>query len=346
MWGQMLVHFDCSASEELRNILLEKPDLFVESGPEEADAILFGRDELAYLRRSPLVRRFRSKCLCVSETDIPAFGLPGLYAANIASFLTAGRTETVSYFVSQHATGNAAVRRLQGQAVEKRYLYSFLGGSHSWPRKRLFRMPRPDDVIVEPTHGYVHWDPEAPDLAEARARSQARYAEILAASKFALCPRGCGLSSFRLFESMSLGVAPVIIADGWRPISGLDWSFALFVPEARIPRLDAIVRAHEPEWAERGALARAAYERLIAPERAAAMAHERLSRLLAAYDQAREAALAPLPAARVGLRKAYWDGFIAAKKVVLQVCQTMRLPSPVVLRHSIDDQVAYHKAQR
>jgi hypothetical protein len=346
MWGKMLIHFDVSSSEELRGILLARSDLFVESGPEEADAILFGRDELAYLRGHPLVRRFRSKCLCVSETDIPVFALPGLYAANIASFLTAGRTETVSYFVSQHATGNEAVRRLQGQAVEKRYLYSFLGGSHSWPRKRLFRMATPEDVIVEPTHDYVHWDPEAPDLAEARARSRDRYAEILAASKFALCPRGCGLSSFRLFEAMSLGVAPVIIADGWRPVSGLDWSFALFVPEAKIPRIDAIVRAHEPEWAERGALARAAYQQLFAPEQSAAMAHERLTRLLAAYDPLREAALAPLLAGRARLRQAYWDGFVAAKKVVLQVCQAMRLPSPVVLRHSIDDQVAYHKAQR
>jgi hypothetical protein len=35
-----------------------------------------------------------------------------------------------------------------------------------------------------------------------------RYAELLIASKFVLCPRGNGASSIRLFESMQLGICP------------------------------------------------------------------------------------------------------------------------------------------
>ena len=38
--------------------------------------------------------------------------------------------------------------------------------------------------------------------------------DILSA-KFALCLKGIGLSSFRIFEAMLLARAPVIIADGW-----------------------------------------------------------------------------------------------------------------------------------
>ena len=89
---KMLIYFDESASVALKEILLSAPDLFAEASPEFADVILLESDELAYVRATPWVRRFPAKCLCISETDIPTFALPGLYAANIASFLFAGRS--------------------------------------------------------------------------------------------------------------------------------------------------------------------------------------------------------------------------------------------------------------
>jgi hypothetical protein len=39
------------------------------------------------------------------------------------------------------------------------------------------------------------------------------YVKMLLQSKLALAPRGYGGSSFRLFEAMQLGVAPVVIGD-------------------------------------------------------------------------------------------------------------------------------------
>lgn len=324
--------------------MIEASDLFREADADTADIILFGSDELEHLRASPHLPRHRAKCVCISETDTPTFALPGLYAANIRSGLTSGRAETMSYFISERAKGNAAVRRMIGQAVEKRYLYSFLGGSNSWARKRLFRrVTSGPDAVVEPTV-YYHWT--AGDEGAEQERQRDRYARILAQSKFALCPRGCGLSSYRLFESMSLGVAPVIIADGWRPISGVDWSFALFVPEARIGRLEEIVRAHAPEWAERGAAAQAAYERLLSPERIARTVHDSLQRVIAASDPLREALLAPVLAARVRLRDARWAAFKVAKSMALQALSVTRLPSPVELRYSVQDQIAHQKANR
>lgn len=342
--GRVLVHFDGSVSDALRETLLRAPQLFAEAGPEAADLILLENDEVDYVRANPLVRRFRAKCLCISETDIPTYALPGLYAANLDGFLSRNRTETISYFISERIRGNAAVRDLIGKPLEKRYTYSFLGGSNSWARKRLFRLVKSgDDVVVEPTHAYYHWSAEGQD-AEVKARQQQRYAEILAQSKFALCPRGCGLSSYRLFEAMSLGVAPVIIADGWRPISGVDWRFALFVPEAKIPQLDAIVRAHASEWRERGDAARQAYEALLAPDQVAAMVHERLLRVRALYDRRREARLAPAVVARVRFREAYWRAFFSVKTIALRVLKVTRLPSPVLLRFSPEQQLASQKA--
>jgi hypothetical protein len=89
----------------------------------------------------------------------------------------------------------------------------------------------------------------------------------MAASKFALCPRGAGVSSIRLFEAMSIGVAPIIVADGWVPPVGPRWDrFALFVPERDVRHLAAIVRTHETEWEERGRLAYAAYNDYFRPE--------------------------------------------------------------------------------
>jgi hypothetical protein len=48
---------------------------------------------------------------------------------------------------------------------------------------------------------------------EERAHLLSTWRETIADSKFVLCPRGEGLSSIRLFETMSSGRVPVIIAD-------------------------------------------------------------------------------------------------------------------------------------
>jgi len=39
------------------------------------------------------------------------------------------------------------------------------------------------------------------------------YARLIANSKFVLCPQGVGPSSLRLFETLLMGRAPVIISD-------------------------------------------------------------------------------------------------------------------------------------
>jgi hypothetical protein len=58
--------------------------------------------------------------------------------------------------------------------------------------------------------------------------------------RFALCPRGYGRTSFRLFEAMDLGAVPVYIYDEpWTPFSNeLDWNeFCIMCPEAELPGL-------------------------------------------------------------------------------------------------------------
>lgn len=53
------------------------------------------------------------------------------------------------------------------------------------------------------------------------------FEHIMADSKFALCPRGYGLTSFRLYEAIQMGVVPVYISDEvwWLPFRDkIDWS--------------------------------------------------------------------------------------------------------------------------
>ena len=73
---------------------------------------------------------------------------------------------------------------------------------------------------------------------------------VVASSKFSLCPRGHGPTSFRLAESISLDSVPVVV---WKdelllPYPDLDWStFAVVVEASDIPKLPGILRA--ADWA-------------------------------------------------------------------------------------------------
>lgn len=63
------------------------------------------------------------------------------------------------------------------------------------------------------------------------------FRRITARSKFALCPRGYGKTSFRLYETMQMGAIPVYISDEfWLPWQGkVDWNqFSIRVPPEMI----------------------------------------------------------------------------------------------------------------
>jgi hypothetical protein len=138
-------------------------------------------------------------------------------------------------------------------APEKRYLFTFQGGSTSLLRKRLFNLKFDrDDVLIENTSNYYHWD----ESQDGREERQLRYAETVAASHFVLCPRGAGVGTIRFFEVMAAGVAPVLIADDYELPPGPAWDkFLLRVPEKDIAELPQLLESHRASAAERGRLA-------------------------------------------------------------------------------------------
>src|SRR6476620_2968112 len=97
---------------------------------------------------------------------------------------------------------------LDQEPVEKKYLDSFTGKSSSRVRKHILhrygtqrvRNP-PVDVLIESSDHAVH------DLVMYSDDTRRHHAEVMRASKYALCPRGWGVSSVRLFEACEMGIA-------------------------------------------------------------------------------------------------------------------------------------------
>ncbi len=86
--------------------------------------------------------------------------------------------------------------------------------------------------------------------------------EMMEASKYALCPRGVGAASMRLFEAMKMGVAPIIVSDEWIMPNGPDWSrCSIRVKEKDVRRIHEIALENESRYVELGKNAKDAYDR-------------------------------------------------------------------------------------
>ena len=88
---------------------------------------------------------------------------------------------------------------------ERKFLASFVGrfDTHSC-RKQLFR------IIKSMNSSQYYYSEDMRGIHD--------YCEMMAKSIFALCPRGYGISSFRIVEAMQYGAIPVYISDiFWEP---------------------------------------------------------------------------------------------------------------------------------
>ncbi|MCF7853939.1 MAG: glycosyltransferase family 47 protein [Candidatus Pacebacteria bacterium] len=238
--------------------------------PAEADIILLGniRDENHYklVRDSAFLATYHNKTFAVTALDRPVYVLHGIYSGAEKTPLRCGRIRSGSYAIFQNRFRNPEIGKAAKASQNNknpRYLFSFMGTNNNWVRNTLINQTyeRQDVYLTDATGVYSY----SSDRNAAKETMQSHYARVLAQSKFALCPRGIGASSLRLFEALELGVAPVIISDAWLPCEGPDWNtFCIFVKEKDTRRIEAILKQHEAEYAERGKLARQAFERFFA----------------------------------------------------------------------------------
>src|SRR4029077_18783462 len=84
---------------------------------------------------------------------------------------------------------------------------------------------------------------------------------------FVLCPRGLSVSSIRLFETMRMGRAPVILSAGWVAPTGPRWaSFALRIREREFARIPRLLEEREGEAVQMGERARKEWEEWFSEE--------------------------------------------------------------------------------
>ena len=266
-----LANTDVALIEALREELLQRPGMAEARHADDADAMVIHEPwafrewrYIARLMNDPVIGRAPQKVFTINSDDAATGLLRGVYTCLAKKRFDPALHAAVPFFAQPNEqvlpnaglrVGNAPLvptwrgnpksqRRLRGRLLD---LY---GGSS------IFR--------VESTDSW--WNHEAEE--------KLRYIRLLRLGKFALCPAGWGAASMRIFESMALGVAPVIIADEFVEPAGPDWStFAIRVPESEVARLEPILEAYIERYEEMGALAHQAW-----------LDHYQPSRLMACYS--------------------------------------------------------------
>lgn len=235
--------------------------------PESADLIIFAEFYGAGwyfegVRRHPLVRKYREKCFlfCGNPFVIPF--MPGVYtgvekrwmSSRIRPGFYLGRTK------NEFTTFSPPAHDLP-------YLFSFMGAVRNAPvRRKLATLRHPRSFFQDTTEEFDRILHRRMGQLE-RLDYDRRYAEVAKASKFVLCPRGLSVSSIRLFETMQMGRAPVILADDWVAPPGPRWEkFAVQMREKDFAEVPRVLEEREAEAVEMGELARKEWEEWFSEE--------------------------------------------------------------------------------
>lgn len=207
-----------------------------------------------------LYDQYPHKCYLFSRHDHPIPFLPGVYASLPQRWHRKDHTRSGSYL---KAFGHTHVR-FDPLIEPGAYLYSFLGKTSTHPiRDRICALTHPRQVVQDTSPFWPYGE-----LTEtARQELQDNYRRVSHESSFILAPRGEGASSIRLFESLRMGRAPVIISDDWMPPEGPDWeAFSFRVAEAEIEQIPDLLERHEHRAPEMGRRAREAWENWFSAE--------------------------------------------------------------------------------
>jgi len=146
-------------------------------------------------------------------------------------------------------------------------LFSFVGSTHTHAvRKRLLSLSHSraliDDSQAEGEG--VPWWQRGGDHYSKRA---SWYEQVMVRTKFALCPRGKGPSSWRLYQTMEAGCVPVVISDDLVLPKGPAWEkFVIRVPETELLHLPSYLEKLECEFKQRSELASAAWHEWFSPK--------------------------------------------------------------------------------
>lgn len=226
---------------------------------EESELILNPR-----LRAEKNIADYPEKCFAVDVTDEPIPYLPGVYPALSARHYDAFLHRGGCYGIEMNPSV-AMLAPERDSIPDPKYLASFVGGLSAPVRRALIAEPTLQSSCLLRTTPLWHFTTDTRNPS--KTEGQELYARQILESKFTLCPRGGGLTSHRIFESMQLGRCPVIISDGWVPPEGVAWQdCSLRVAERKVHQLHSILKEYEPQWQELGRAARRQWEEWFAPD--------------------------------------------------------------------------------
>ena len=128
---------------------------------------------------------------------------------------------------------------------ERKYLASFVGSTtHDIRNQMVDSLSGYSDIYIS-TKG---WDPKV------KYNQLEDFVSASTQSKFVLCPRGYGASSFRLYEAMQLDAVPVYISDRfWLPWTHeLNWDeFSVLIKQEQIPNQHSILESIDDDKYEK-----------------------------------------------------------------------------------------------
>lgn len=255
--------------ERLQQRLLHPPSpryrrYTLAKSPDSADIILFLEDykykDRSYvfnLLDNELVRAYPDRCFAFDWQPEPPGLLPGVYVSMPRRRQDPARFRPGAYLEAYNTLPQHVWEEARQHQPTR--LFSFRGNVRSHPVRQTIADAgfHSEDISITWTTQWFDHDDDA----------KAAYARDLYDSKFVLCPRGIATSSYRLYETMSMGRVPVILSDEWCPPAGVFWNeCALWIAEDRVAELPEIIRRHEPYWHEMGQNARRAWETFFAPD--------------------------------------------------------------------------------
>lgn len=232
----------------------------------QANQVTYFREEADFVIRGfPNVLSLRSLLVPLTASDLkdfvwdwhdrPVGRLNGFYCSLDVRMFDPRRHRSISYPLQY----NQEVKHFPLSDAE--YNFGFIGGLTAGVRSRMVDALYPR---AEQDNSFIRV--RGADWAKYYARdqsemdSQREYADFLRKTKFILCPRGMGLSSYRLFETMQAGRVPVIISDRFVLPSGPDWDdCSIRVAERDIASIPEIVDAYLEKWPEMARRSRQAW---------------------------------------------------------------------------------------
>ncbi len=220
---------------------------------EEADLVIMlesclekPQDYETLLLNEDIVRLKPSCVYTINYEDSPLGILPGIYSGltsnnfNQDCHLSWPQIELPNDYIGYYLNNSLSTRNINIIVSDQKFLFSFRGACSDPLRRYIFSAYSNKSQVykvVEVDKWYNHSKQEKLD-----------YIQDILNSKFILCPRGFGIYTHRIMETIALSRVPVIIANEWIPFSIPEKDYYIRVDESDIPNLENIIQEYEPRY--------------------------------------------------------------------------------------------------